>query len=175
MDFDQIYEQLLPVVEEIAHDALERFKDAIREKRLVLTEELERNFRYELTRSASMLALQIEFRGYGRFKDMARTHYGQMAPPEEMEEFVKHIGLDRFAYVQGYRGHQVPTVKNAIKRLAFALAKGRRKARVVKRGYKGTWYNSSKMKMINQAKRELREKYKKLVTPYLAKQLEGEK
>ncbi|RAJ92206.1 hypothetical protein LX87_05174 [Larkinella arboricola] len=176
MELSEIYDDLADLVEEIAKDAIENFQDHIQAYGLVLTDGLKRDFQYHILRTATTLAAEIDFRGYGRFKDMALIRYGaHNAPVDAMEFFVEKIGLDRFAYIHGYKGHQVPTVNNAVKRLAWALAIGRRKVPSIKRGYRGTWYNSGKMEMIKNAQKQLSWRYSELIAPYLARKWEEDR
>lgn len=167
---DLIFE-LHPDLEDIIQDGLMRFQRAIEEKGLVLTEELKRQFTYEMSRTASQLTGTITFRGYGRFKDMARISYLKHAPPlEAMEAFVDKVGgVGRFAYVPGYKDKRIPTTGKAELRIAWALARSRRRVPSIKRGYRGTWYNSSKMDMINAARRTMGQRYGQLVAEFIAK------
>ncbi|WP_138993970.1 hypothetical protein [Larkinella sp. C7] len=141
---------------EIAREGIEAFRRAIERYGLTLTEDLKRDFQYHVIRSATQLILEFDFRQYGRFKDMAMLRYASHMPPvEAMEFFVDKVGLDQFAYVDGYKGKQVPTVKNATARIAWAIAMGRRRVPSVARGYRGTWYNSTKVEIINSAKNRI--------------------
>ncbi|MDQ1088983.1 hypothetical protein [Siphonobacter sp. SORGH_AS_1065] len=172
---EQIMKDLRPVLEEVIQDGIEEFKRALEAKGLVLTEELKRNFSYQLTESATELAGTISFQGYGRFKDMAKVSYLLHAPPiEAMEEYVEKIGVDKFAYVPGYRGKaKIPTTDRSTLRIAWALARSRRQVPSVKRGYRGTWYNSSKVNMINIARRKIAARYSELLTHFMAGILEN--
>ncbi|RCR69403.1 hypothetical protein [Larkinella punicea] len=172
MDINEIYDDLADLVQEIAKDAIERFQEHITKYGLVLTDQLKRDFQYHILRTATTLALEIDFRQYGRFKDMAQLRYSHNAPVDAMEFFVEKIGLDRFAYVMGYKGKSVPTVTNAARRIAWAISIGRRKVPSVKRGYRGTWYNAGKMEMIKQAQKQLGSRYSELISPYLARKFE---
>lgn len=105
---------------------------------------------------------------------MAQLRYAAHMPPADaMEFFVSKIGLDQFAYVEGYEGKQVPTVKNATRRLAWAIAMGRRRVPSVRRDYRGTWYNDGKMKVINSAKQRVRWRASEWIGLQLKKQLEA--
>ncbi|MGA0558277.1 hypothetical protein ACO2Q8_16580 [Larkinella sp. VNQ87] len=173
MELNEIYDDLADLVEEIARDAIKRFQDYIQQYGIVLTDQLKRDFQYHILRTATTLAIEIDFRQYGRFKDMAQLRYGAHMPPiDAMEFFVEKVGLDRFAYVLGYKGRAVPTVNNAARRIAWAISIGRRKVPSVRRGYRGTWYNSGKMAMIRQAQKQLSSRYSELIAPYLARKIE---
>ncbi|SFD46495.1 hypothetical protein [Spirosoma endophyticum] len=158
---------------EIAQEAIDAFRRNIERAGLELTEELKQDFQFHVLRQVNQLTMEFDFREYGRFKDMAYLRYGSHMPPAEaMEFFVDKIGLDKFAYVQGYEGKQVPTVKNATRRLAWAIAMGRRRIPSVKRDYRGTWYNDGKMKVINAAKQRVRWRASEWITLNLKNKLE---
>lgn len=144
------------VLEEIASDSLLYFKRALEGKGLVLTQDLLQSFRYYILRSATSVAAEIEFRTYGRYKDMRQLLYGPHMPPiDAMEYFVAKIGVGSFAYVPGYGADKrVPTVPNAVRRIAAGISFSRKNL-AVKRPYSGTWYNTTKAQMINAAKKRL--------------------
>lgn len=142
---------------DIAAEAVGMFQRSIEQAGLEMTQELKQDFSYHVLRQVNQLVLEFDFREYGRFKDMAQLKYtAHQAPVEAMEFYISKTGLDKFAYIKGYEGKQVPTVKNATRRLAWALAIGRRKVPSIKRDYRGTWYNTNKMKVINEAKKRVR-------------------
>lgn len=156
---DEFLDDFANEAADIAREGMDAFRRALETYGLELTEELKQSFQYHVLRQVNQIVLEFDFREYGRFKDMAQLKYSaHQAPVEAMEFFIEKIGLDKFAFIQGeeYRGKQVPTVKNATRRLAWALAIGRRKVPSIKRGYRGTWYNENKMKVINEAKKRVR-------------------
>jgi hypothetical protein len=166
---DEFLEDFTEEALEICREALDEFKQNLVKYDLELTQELAQSFRYHVLRSVNTLTMEFDFRMYGRFKDMSLLRYQTHMPPvEAMEFFVEKIGLDKFAYVEGYAGKQVPTVKNATRRIAFAIAMGRRQVPDVKRGYRGTWYNSGKMAMINNAKKRVRWRASEWITYQVA-------
>ncbi|RAJ94197.1 hypothetical protein LX87_04082 [Larkinella arboricola] len=171
---EEFFDQFEEAAIELAQEGILWFQRAIEQKGLVLTEELRRDFNYRLIRTTHQLVIEYDFRQYGRFKDMARLRYGTHMPPvEAMMEYVERHDLNVFAYVEGYPGKQVPTVKNATARIAWAIAMGRRRVPSVARGYRGTWYNSTKMDIFNHAKKRVRAMASGFVIANLKKQLEA--
>ncbi|QHV97940.1 hypothetical protein [Spirosoma endbachense] len=171
---DEFLEDFTEEAVEIAREAVEAFRRNIEAAGLELTDELKQDFQYHVLRSVNMLTMEFDFRHYGRFKDMSQLRWGiHMPPVEAMEFFIEKVGLGKFAYVYGYEGKQVPTVKNATRRLAWAIAMGRRRVPSVKRDYRGTWYNDGKMKVINAAKQRVRWRASEWIALNLKKQMEA--
>lgn len=170
---DEFLEDFTEEAVEIAREAVEAFQRNIEAAGLELTEDLKREFSYHVLRSVNTLTMEFDFREYGRFKDMAILRYaGHIPPVDAMEFFVEKVGLDKFAYVEGYKGKQVPTVKNATRRIAWAIAMGRRQVPSIRRDYRGTWYNSGKMRVINMAKQRVRQRASEYIATMLKKRIE---
>lgn len=162
------------VLEEVTADALLYFQRALASKGLVLTAELMQSFRYHIISNAQQVSADIEFRDYGRFKDMRRLRYQGQPPADAMEFFVNKIGVNNFAFVPGYKAdRRVPTVNNAIKRIASGVSFSK-KGRTQNRKYSGTWYNETKMDMINVAKGRLAAKTDQWVRWQMKQQGEAE-
>jgi hypothetical protein len=172
---NEFFEEFEEEAVEIAREGVLAFQRAIEKAGLTLTEELRQEFNYQVIRSATQLMMEFDFHQYGRFKDMAMLRYTSRIPSiDAMEFFVEKIGLDKFAYIDGYEGKQVPTVKNATARIAWAIAFGRRKVPSVARGYRGTWYNSTKMDIINDLKKRMRPRATEYFNLALKKSLESQ-
>ncbi|MVM39488.1 hypothetical protein GO730_20990 [Spirosoma sp. HMF3257] len=170
---DEFLEDFTDEAIEIASESVEAFRRNIERAGLELTDELKRDFQFHVLRQVNLLTMEFDFREYGRFKDMSLLRYSSHIPPiDAMEFFVDKIGLDKFAYVEGYQGKQVPTVKNATRRIAWAIAMGRRRVPSVKRDYRGTWYNDGKMKIINAAKQRVRWRASEWIAFNLKKKIE---
>ena len=169
IEFEEIAGEVL---EEITADALLYFQRALERKGLVLTRELMDSFRYNIVRSATQIAAEIELMEYGRFKDMRRLHYTGMPPIDAMEFFVQKIGAANFAYVPGYGANRrVPTVPNAVRRIAAGISFSR-KGQTINRKYSGTWYNETKMDMINVAKYRLGQRTSEWIAWQIVQQAE---
>jgi hypothetical protein len=172
---DDILEIGNEIIEDITKDAIQMFKQAIERNSLVLTTELLDSFQYNIVRSAELIYSEIEFRMYGRFKDMKQIRYAAHMPPiEAMEFFVEKIGVDKFAWVPGYDSKSSVPTDIAARRIAWAIAKHHRSVPSVKRGYRGTWYNENVMKMINEAKKQLRWRTSEWLASKVVKTIETE-
>ena len=102
---DEFLEDFTDEAVEIAAEAVEAFRKNIERAGLELTDELKQDFQYHILRQVNQLTLEFDFREYGRFKDMALLRYSTHMPPiDAMEFFVDKIGLDKFAYIEGYEG-----------------------------------------------------------------------
>ncbi|MGM9510203.1 hypothetical protein ACS5NO_20880 [Larkinella sp. GY13] len=168
-----LLDELADLAQEIVHDGVQMFQRAIEEKGLVLTEELLQQFQASVSRSALQLVAEISFHEYGRFKDMSQVRYGDKLPPlDALESFVKTVGLGQFGRVPGYRGRSVSSINEAARRIAAAILFSRRKVPVVKKQYQGTWYNSTKMQLINSARYRLRVRTAEVVTGWYARLME---
>ncbi|GAB3937034.1 hypothetical protein [Larkinella terrae] len=168
-----LLDELVDLAQDIVHDGVAMFQRAIEEKGLVLTEDLLRQFQAGVSRSALTLVAEISFNEYGRFKDMSQLRYNdKLPPPEALEQFVASVGLGQFGRVPGYRGRTVSSINEAARRIAAAILFSRRKMPVVKKQYNGTWYNSTKMRLINSARYRLRVKTAEVVGQWYARLLE---
>lgn len=168
MNYD---EEIASAMAQIMADAEAMFKQALEEKRLVFSTELKESFERVVVKNAAGIAGEISFRSYGRFKDMASLSFLEHMPPVyALEYFVEKTGIDKFPWVPGYENKAATSVKD-INRIAWAIAKSKKQAIDVKRGYRGTWYNDSKMKMINAAKKRFRWLTSEYVSWQVANQL----
>jgi hypothetical protein len=155
-EFESYKEQIADMLAEVSKDGVAMFQNAIDSKRLIFTRELKQSFEYTIMRGAEEVASEITFRSYGRFKDMKVISYLEHAPPvAAMEYFIEKIGIEKFAWVPGYEGKAATTLAD-INRIAWAISRSKKMAVDIKRGYRGTWYNSTKMEMINNAKKRIR-------------------
>lgn len=173
MEDEQYKDQIADMLAEVSRDAVRYFEAALDSKRLVFTQELRQSFEYNIIRNAEEIASEITFRSYGRFKDMRKLTYLDHAPPvSAIAYFIEKTGVEKFAWVPGYEGKRSPTVKD-INRIAWAISRSKKQAVDIKRGYRGTWYNENKMKMINVAKRRLSQLSSEWVANSIKKQLEN--
>lgn len=170
-DFEQASYEIL---NEVTKDVIEQFKRAISQYGIELTDALKEDFQYHIIRSAGLVSAEIEFKSYGRFRDMAALRFGLHHPPvDAMEFFVEKIGLSNFTYVPGYpTSYRPPTVTNAVARIAAGIAFSMKRQVNVKRGYRGTWYNTEKAVMINRAKAQLRWRTSELIYAHLTGRME---
>lgn len=165
MDEQEFEEVSYQVLAEVTADAIDQFKNAISRYGIELTDALKEDFQYHIIRSAGKVAAEIEFREYGRFRDMAKLRFGAHHPPvDAMEFFVEKTGISAFSYVPGYKtSRRPPTVSKAVARVAAGIAYSMKRQVDVKRGYRGTWYNTEKAVMINRAKAQLRWRTSELI------------
>jgi len=122
-DFRRILDEELG---DYAQRALEVLTQAIQAKGLVLTQELLNSLRTQvLAASAQHVAtMGIQFEQYGRIKDMKGLSRTKAPPLEEIEAFVKKVGVSHFQYVPGYKYGQFPLAsKTAINRIAWGIAR----------------------------------------------------
>jgi hypothetical protein len=135
-------------VSDYATRALGLLAQAIQAKGLVLTEELLQSLRTEVVGATAqhVAVMGVLFEQYGRIKDMKGLNRTKAPPIEELEAYVKKVGISHFAYVPGYKYGQFPRAsKTAINRIAWGLARAmvRDKADVrPKSWFSKTFYSS---------------------------------
>lgn len=171
---DELREELVALATEVTREAIGYFEKAIQKQGIVLTGQLRDNFEMNIIQQASRLAVsgEILFKGYGRFKDMRSLTYAFTPPVDVMEEFVEKVGLGQFAYVPGYKGTAVPTTQAAQQRIAWAIALGLKRAKIVRRP-NGGWYNRTKADFMNVMRRKLLERAQTTLAKGFKDQLEG--
>ena len=144
------------VIDDLAVDGLNIFQKAIQKAGLVFSEELLNDWSTNVIKSDDVLAVEWQFQMYGRYKDMKRIS-GYMPPVEVLMEYVEKVGVDRFAWVPGYDIKSSVPTDIAIERIAWGIAKYRASVQTIKRSG-GGWYNENVMKLVNQARYNIRKK-----------------
>ena len=116
-------------VSDYAARALALLTQAIQEKGLVLTEELLRSLQTQVVQASAnhVASMGVLFEQYGRIKDMKGLNRTKAPPIEEIEAYVKKVGLSKFDYIPGYtdRSKVLPTSSRAINRIAWGIARAR--------------------------------------------------
>lgn len=124
-DFRRILDE---EVGDYADRALQLLAAAIQAKGLVLTQELLNSLRTEVVGATAqhVATMGVLFEQYGRIKDMKGISRTKAPPIEEMEAYVKKVGISHFEYVPGYKHGQFPLAsKTAINRIAWGLARAK--------------------------------------------------
>lgn len=165
-------EEILP---EVAADAMRFFQKAIADKKLVFSEELMRDFELNIIKEAESVSAEIRFQAYGRFKDMKSLRWaGAMPNLDALEKWIETIGVQNFAWIPGYEntGH-VPADNIAIRRLRNTIAHAIHSVPITEKKYSGTWYNETKMRMLNVARRRILDSAAKLIADHVVDGLEN--
>ena len=124
-DFKRILDE---EVGDYAARALALLSQAIQAKGLVLTEELLHSLRTQVVAATAnhVASMGVLFEQYGRIKDMKGISRTKAPPIEEIEAYVKKVGISQFEYVPGYKHGQFPLASSvAINRIAWGLARAR--------------------------------------------------
>jgi hypothetical protein len=75
---------------------------------------------------AGRVDILIGYNLAGKFRDIKALRYKKQAPVEDLEEFVRIVGVDKFKFIPGYQGsNRVPTQDEAIRRIAWGIAMSR--------------------------------------------------
>ncbi|MBF9239545.1 hypothetical protein I2I05_19285 [Hymenobacter sp. BT683] len=128
-DFTADFQRILDEeVGNYAARALAQLAGAIEKKGLVLTEDLLKSLRSEVVAASAqhVASMGIAFEQYGRIRDMKGLNRTQAPPIEQIEAFVKKVGVGAFAYIPGYRFGQAPLSQAvAINRIAWGIARAK--------------------------------------------------
>jgi hypothetical protein len=148
---DDIRQAIREIVPETIAEGVAYFQKAIANKDVIASADLQNDIDFILIEESDGLMGSINFHEYGRYRDMKTLRWAGKAPPiEELEAWVKLKGVSSFAWIPGYEASgRVPTESIAIRRLASAISKSMGSVQVTHRKFKGTWYNETKMRMVN--------------------------
>jgi hypothetical protein len=116
------------VLQEWAPTVVQALHEGIKQRGLLLTDDLYRSLRWEILKATSgmVATAKLSFRTHGRWRDMKTIRNGKQAPVDAIiEEFVRKVGVNNFKFVPGYtKGGAVPTDDIAIRRIAWGISKG---------------------------------------------------
>jgi hypothetical protein len=124
-DFQRILDE---EVSDYAARALALLSASIQKKGLVLTEDLLKSLRSEVMAATAqhVASMGVQFEQYGRIKEMKATSRTKAPPIEEIEKFVRKVGIEKFAYVPGYgHGGRPVGLNRTINRIAWGIARAR--------------------------------------------------
>ena len=126
-DYQDEFKRILDEeVGDYAARAVQLLAQAIQAKGLVFTQELLDSLRTQVVAATAqhVASMGILFEQYGRIKDMKGLSRTKAPPIEEIEAYVKKVGVSHFEYVPGYRHGQFPLAsKTAINRIAWGLSR----------------------------------------------------
>jgi hypothetical protein len=126
-DYQDEFKRILDEeIGDYAARALGLLTQAIQAKGLVLTEELLHSLRTQVVGATAnhVASMGVLFEQYGRIKDMKGLNRTKAPPIEEIEAYVKKVGISNFQYVPGYKYGQFPLAsKTAINRIAWGLSR----------------------------------------------------
>lgn len=129
-DYQDEFKRILDEeVSDYAARALGLLTQAIQAKGLVLTEELLRSLQTQVVQASAnhVASMGVAFEQYGRIRDMKGIDRTKAPPIEEIEAYVKKVGLSHFDYIPGYteRSKVLPTSARAINRIAWGIARAK--------------------------------------------------
>ncbi len=157
----------------IANESMVFFQRAIEKAGYEFTGELKNEFEVYMVQNSVNIAVGINFMHYGRYKDMKFLEHTFLPPIEVMKEFVEKTGVRNFAWIPGYeKTDKVPAETLAVKNLAWAIRLSYLHGKKT-RHHGGTWYNQTKMSMINVARRKIMEVTAKYVLDLMKDGIEG--
>jgi hypothetical protein len=158
---------------EVADEAVRRFRQGIERQGINFTGTLADEFESFMAQNSEKIAVDISFNYYGRYKDMKTLGWTDAAPPVDvMEDYVRKVGVGKFAWVPGYENSdRTPALSVQVKRLAWAIAMSFKDKSV--RRKQGSWYNETKMRMVNVARRRIMDVTAQYLATYVADGLEN--
>ncbi len=175
MTEEEIKTTVFELMRDLTHEGVGYFKKAVSRSNLVFSGELLNSFNAVVHQEAGMLGAvaEISFKNYGRLKDMRELRYSSYMNVDAITKYVEEIGIDKFAFVDGYEGQQVPTVKNAKTRIVNAIIFSRKKIPVIKRKASQQWYNKTKAIYLNVMKRRLNLRLAEIMPQYMKDVIEN--
>lgn len=104
--------------------ALARLATSLKERNVVLSGETLASLQGEVLKGTQLGTAQLlmAFKESGRIQDMGKVFWKKMPPVSVLEDYVRKVGVGKFAYVPGYEGRKAPTESVAIKRIAWGIA-----------------------------------------------------
>lgn len=151
-DYQEEFKRILDEeVSDYAARALGLLAQAIQAKGLVLTQELLDSLRSEVVGATAqhVASMGVLFQQYGRIKDMKGISRTKAPPLEEIEAYVKKVGVSHFQYVPGYKYGQFPLASStAINRIAWGIARAALRDRDQVKPK--SWFAKTFYKSINQ-------------------------
>lgn len=124
-------------------------KRKLQEQGIELTGDTLRSLRTEVRKNSRDMAfaMLLSFQESGRIQEMKRLNWTKLPPAElidgevrflQLEDYVRRRGVERFAYVPGYKPRTIPTESIAVKRIAWGIAMHIRNGREFK---PRAWFN----------------------------------
>jgi hypothetical protein len=178
-ELEKLFETELNEIQDAAVLYFQRF---IKERGLVLTNELHEQFKKSVIVVASELyaEVKISFHHYGRFLDLKTMQFKGGKPDPEgaliegLKKFIAFKGLSDFNGIPGYYGaKRMPITSVAINRLAYAMAYNRVNRGTVRRRGDG-WYNKGRSMFVRDVRRRMQGSIAELITAEIAKKMEME-
>lgn len=175
MKEEEVRANVYELVTELTKQGTGYFEKSIEKAGLNLTGELHNSVDFIIHEEVGNLSViaEIFFRDYGRYKDMKQLRYAYLPNIDAIEKWVETVGVEKFAWVNGYEAKQVPTVKNAKERVLWSYLMYRKKVPIVVQNSKNQWYNKVKMAYINVMGRRLNLRLAEILPKYLKGNIEG--
>ncbi len=151
-----------PVLNRLLEDFVKRvertIKDAVEREGVKETGELLDSIRAgAVTRGKGWISAHVYYSDLLRIKDMKVLNYSTIPPIKPLMEWVERTGVDRFAYVPGYKnGSQPQTDIEKIHRIASGIQYYLKATPNVKRGYRGIYNDPMRLIMIPQFYEDMR-------------------
>lgn len=141
-------------------------RESLQKRKIIASEELLNSLNAAVTRASQNAEgkISITFQSYGRYRDMRKLIYTSQPPVDEIEEWVKEIGIEKFRNVPGYKNsNQVPTRDMAARRIAWGIARKMHMRYTVKRPKRQVWYSSPLYTEINKLETRLARRYSEMI------------
>lgn len=160
-----IKDNLLSLAHELTKEGVGYFEKSLDRAGRELTGSLRESIDFVVKDEVGNLSMTAEFvfKEYGRYLDMAQLRYNTWMNIDAIEKFIEEVGIDKFAYVNGYKGSKIPTADEAKKRLKWTILNYYKKIPVIRQPKNKQWYNSVKSAYINVMNRRLSARLGELV------------
>lgn len=134
-------EQIAKLLDKYIEQAEDVFQGRMTKAGIVLTGEMLNSFRkFAAERGNGYVQARLAMVDYARIKDLKSMNYSRTPPLRNLEYYVEHVGIDKFAYVPGYpKGVKPASETKAIERIAWAIKMNIKRHPNLKRGYRGIY------------------------------------
>ncbi|MCE7061255.1 hypothetical protein [Dyadobacter sp. CY343] len=109
-----------------------------------------------VTKGKGWISAHADFSELLRIKDMKVLNYGSVPPIRPLMDWVERQGIQRFAYVPGYKGNSRPTEVESIERIAKGIQYYLRATPNIRRGYRGIYNDQLRLFLIPQFYEDMR-------------------
>jgi hypothetical protein len=171
---EQLNDFINATMSEWENIALSRLVDALRKKKLVVTEALVRSLQAKLLRAAAGTLARsiISFDDYGRFRDIRVINRKKVPGPDAIEDFfIDWVRAHRsqFKTIPGYTNkNKIPTESAAIRRIAWGVAFGMKKKGIT---VGKAWYARTMAGNVHRLAEMLVTDYASIVSKSMAQQI----
>jgi len=150
-----------PILSRFLEDFVKRVeravKDTVAREGVVESGELLDSIRAgSVTRGKGWISGHVAYSELLRIKDMKVLNYGTVPPVRPITDWVERTGVEKFAYVPGYKKGFQPTEFEKIQRIAHGIQYYLRATPNIQRGYRGIYNDPLRLFLIPEFYEDMR-------------------